>query len=950
MPGPNGISGNTPYIINLSDPRIVGNVGEVQPGGATPKIESQPGVGTQAPVLREPVRAADVAGQLDVLLLKAAKSSAGEVDVKAVASAAKSAKLPQETRDKLENLAKKARANLTELDKFTGKDLAKAMEKKPDGTIGWKDGSMAAKAFEKAQEAQGDLSSEIAKALGKVRNDVAQSMLEEIMLQCDRRIGEIDTLVLQMTEIIDAGGDNAVNDAAALAGDGKIASFTSANALDKFGRAEMLGALKSDLKPLTDRLAAYANDGVKNLTKADINECMRELNAVKEKFSAAAASGELEVGDRTVFMDRSLLDEASNLLDGVGKKIGALHREVLHAAMVGFVEKDIPFIDEELFSPKFAGEIHKVTCSVRDEKNNPLDFQQLEDVIKLHNSFRSAAREYVKSPTMSNASKLRSAAKALAVADTDEAEKCLSGESIATVKESNDMTEGFKDALKEFKEKAIRDPKHFEPTVKLFSSVYYNIDIAVDQLVNLGKEFNEGPKEKDKYFVSGAVLHVFKGETSLSPLLESRVHGYSDSDVNTTLDDKNVTESKMLGKGSFNTVTLVKINNGSEWVFKPELAGRLTTPNSSLYDGLSANQELTRINLAVQTTADTLGLGDIMVKTSAGTHKGQFGMFMEKAPGITGKKFKDVKDPPVMEQGKMGVADINELGDADFGKVVGRMMRQFNRMQWFDLITGQGDRHADNYLMEIDKADLSVTVKTIDNDASYGIFRQGLYKFRMQPDSVMNMAFNEAIDKKFGTAGIADKGDRKTFRNNVLSDNGVTRLMNGTIEIDLQKADNPLLLGALLNFSGLKNVVPPAEIDKELYDKLMTLARDAPDGGQARKNYLSSLAERLGKGSDQYAVAVRRLDESIAHARSLAAAGKVYTAEQWENHDVQRDIAAPNKSNMDKELNTYGIPLKEEKTEVYAHKGRYVSYTNTFFRDLHQVLIAGKAHSNWFDD
>ncbi len=59
-------------------------------------------------------------------------------------------------------------------------------------------------------------------------------------------------------------------------------------------------------------------------------------------------------------------------------------------------------------------------------------------------------------------------------------------------------------------------------------------------------------------------------------------------------------------------------------MFKPELAGRLTTPNSSLYDGLSANQELTLINLAVQTTADTLGLGDIMVKTSAGTHKGRY--------------------------------------------------------------------------------------------------------------------------------------------------------------------------------------------------------------------------------------------------------------------------------------------------------------------------------------
>ena len=52
---------------------------------------------------------------------------------------------------------------------------------------------------------------------------------------------------------------------------------------------------------------------------------------------------------------------------------------------------------------------------------------------------------------------------------------------------------------------------------------------------------------------------------------------------------------------------------------------------------------------------------------------------------------------------------------------------------------------------------------------------------------------------------------------------------------------------------------------------------------------------------------------------------------------------------MDEELNTYGIPLKEGKMEVYAHKGRYVSYTNTFFRDFHQVLIAGKTHANWFD-
>ena len=82
-----------------------------------------------------------------------------------------------------------------------------------------------------------------------------------------------------------------LEDAAALANDGKLSSFTSTAALDKFGRAEMFDALKSDLKPLTDRLDSYANDGVMALQKSDVEACVRELNAIKAKFSAAAASG-----------------------------------------------------------------------------------------------------------------------------------------------------------------------------------------------------------------------------------------------------------------------------------------------------------------------------------------------------------------------------------------------------------------------------------------------------------------------------------------------------------------------------------------------------------------------------------------------------------------------------------------------------------------------------------
>ena len=165
--------------------------------------------------------------------------------------------------------------------------------------------------------------------------------------------------------------------------------------------------------------------------------------------------------------------------------------------------------------------------------------------------------------------------------------------------------------------------------------------------------------------------------------------------------------------------------DGSEWVFKPELAGRLTAPNSPLNIGMNVNQEMTRINLAVQTTANALELDDIMVKTSVGTHNGQFGMFMEKAPGVTGKEFK-----------KSGKSELTQMNNADFGKVVGGMMRKLNRLQWFDIITGQGDRHADNYMINVNKGvPPSVDIKAIDNDASYGVFRQGLHKFVLRDDA-----------------------------------------------------------------------------------------------------------------------------------------------------------------------------------------------------------------------
>lgn len=932
MAGPQGIGpgGNPPQIIHQPGTGNAGNVGGVQPGGARPNAAPQPGGVPQAPVPREPVRAADVAGQLDILLLKAVQGSTGSITEKAVAEAAKGAKLPKATTTRLKELAGTARECLAALDAFTGKDLASAMEKQADGKIDWKAGNRAAKAFAEAQEAQKALSSALAEALGKARDGKSQATLEELMLQCDRRIGELDTLVLQMAEVIDAGGEKAEEKAAALAEGGAISSHTGPGALDKFGRAGMLAALRGDLQPLTDRLAAYGREGSQALRKADIDACVAELDAVKARFSAAAAAGELQVGEKTVAVDRSLLAEASKLLDGVGKKINALHREVLHAAMEQFVEREIPFIEEEIFSERFAGELHKLS----NKSNN--DTRALEAFAKRHNAFRAAARAYAGSPTKKNEGNLKRAAKALEAMATEEVRKCLSFTAIPTFKVADDASAEFKAAFGNFMKKVIlagKDPPAIQQTI---GSVFDEIGIAAGKLLSFGKEFNAG--KAGKYYVSGAVLDAFRGRTSLTPLLESRVHGYADSDVNTALDDKNATESRTLGAGHFNTVTLVKFQDASEWVFKPELPGRLSAPRSGLNHGLDANQEMTRINLAVQETADVLGLGDVMVKTTAGTHQGQFGMFMEKAPGTTGRQFRNTQGP-VGEPGKAGPAEIRQLGDADFGKVAGRLMRRFNRLQWFDTITGQGDRHADNYMVDIDKTDLSVTLKAIDNDASYGVIRQGLHTFTLPPDSGMQRAFDRALDT------ISMELDQ--LKRDMLADPGIKK-KGGAIEIDLSKSRAPLLLAGLLKHCGLRNIAPPAEIDRELYDKLMRLAQDAPDGGAARRAHLSSLAERLGKGSAQYKAAVRRLDESIGHARRLAAEGKVYSAEQWEDHDIQRRIAAPNLANMETKIDSYNI-IGPNAVQEFSDSARYVTFPNNFFRDFFVTLLKGTDRANWFN-
>ena len=918
-------SGNIPQpIVNkVPDAGNVANAngsGNVQ-GGSNPQPPEQ-----------KPPCAADFAGQLDVLFLKAAKNVAVGVDAKGVETAAQSAALSKATVKNLKSLAETAQKSIVKLDGFTGHELAAAMVKKPDGTVEWKPKDAAAKALKAAQDSQVALSSAIAAVLGQASDAATQAALEEIMLQCDRRVAEIETLVMQMSEIVDKGGDKVQDEADKLV-DGKLSSFTSGGALDKFDRSRALAALNTELKPLVDRLAGYAQCNAKSLTEADVASCTQELNVLKAKLSDVTASGKIEVGDKTVFCDRSMLAEASRLLDGVGDKIASMHRDIVKKTMVNFVENSMVFLKSDIFSERFEDDLAKL----RDRHGDGV--ADLVLFVRQMNVFRNAARAYAKSPTPENKAALVSAAETCREMDRSGAVEDLDRRFFASARPAPGASEEFKTALAKFKEEvAGADGKQFvEDLKRIVGSNYGHVDIAVEQLLELGKRLEAGPESK--IYVSSWVLGAFRGEQTVSSLVEARVHGYNDSEIDARIDDANVAKSRKLGSGSFNTVTVVKLKDDSEWVFKPEMPGRLMTRNSSHFEGLSKNAQVTRINIAVNETADVLGLNDVMVTTKAGTHEGQFGMFMERAPGVTGKKYcgSGTKD---VGAGKLSMVDLRTLDEEKFGKVVGRMMRQANRLQWFDIITGQGDRHNDNYMIDIDKETLEVVMKGIDNDASYGVLRTGLKTYSFPAGSLAQKVFSQML-----TSLAISSGRKKDFLAAFRDDPGLTFHDNGTIDIDLDKVANKRIVQGLSHFCGLRSVGVPEEIDRDLYDKLMALAPDAPDGGTKRAAHLDSLATRLGADSDQYKFAVKRLDESIAHARKLMSAGKVYAAEQWETRDVQKAVA---KVALYQEPYPVGVP-RPNANNMNAIKIRsdYVGCTNYAMRDFHKALTSSGYHKNW---
>ena len=361
--------------------------------------------------------------------------------------------------------------------------------------------------------------------------------------------------------------------------------------------------------------------------------------------------------------------------------------------------------------------------------------------------------------------------------------------------------------------------------------------------------------------------------------------------------------------------------------------------NLTIAKGIEATQMVAQLNIASQKTADALGLGDVMVKTTVGSHKGEFGIFMEKAKGVEAEDFPKLGNSVKPPEGDLSLRQIKNLDDDKYAKVVGGLMRQANRLEWFDMITGQGDRHSHNFFVSVGK-DGTVSVKGIDNDACFPEYRTGIRTFQLTKDKadLLKAVIADTAENLYPYGYEED--DRDDLLDALMTDPGIEFHDDGTATVDTTKFESPILHYCIMNTIGMHTTALPDYIDKDLYDNLMALA----EPGERREKFIADLTANLPKAAKD--AAISRLDDAINYARTLFDKGHVVSAEAWIDHDKQREIAGKVPPAPTARYFANAVPCGSS-TKAKVDVGmRILHLTEGYFR---RNIMRAVAKPGWFD-
>ena len=375
------------------------------------------------------------------------------------------------------------------------------------------------------------------------------------------------------------------------------------------------------------------------------------------------------------------------------------------------------------------------------------------------------------------------------------------------------------------------------------------------EAVGMLRSTGANPQARGEYIQAALDHHV-----DINTILEASLRGIMTDQLELRAGDAILKGSRKLGQGAANTVHLCTYRgrDGEDMrlVFKPEVSARrgldgLAAGGLGYRDGARTMQ----LNVAASRAADAIGCGGTIARSSIGSHDGQLGLFMEAAPGKTfydvlrGKPFCRMLDGRELNF-REACHVLRSNGKLDAMRA--NLMRELSRLEWADVLSGQVDRHGNNYLVDINPQTGAVKITGIDNDASFGTLKRGM--------TVVDLSNPTQYQKKFLKL-------LEGHRYAVPADG----------RIDLSTIPPGLLYTACQVF-GFNQLFKPALIDRDTFDKLMAL--DETD-------YRAMLAPCM----DDEAVdaAVDRLREAKAYAMELAGDGRV--VDDWAAPDIMETYA-----------------------------------------------------------
>lgn len=358
------------------------------------------------------------------------------------------------------------------------------------------------------------------------------------------------------------------------------------------------------------------------------------------------------------------------------------------------------------------------------------------------------------------------------------------------------------------------------------------------------------------------IARAFANTFSLATLTEANARGIDPDCVDFSAHDGALVGTPVeLGSGACNTVLLCTYRDARgeriERVFKGEVPARRGLGRLRLgklgYDPLA---RVAQINVATMRAAQAIGCGDVVTQATVGVHAGRFGLFMAAAPGKTAAQFDDFEDDEFTAPvATFNGVDMTPSQLLDHLQSTGRMataranlQRELNRLEWVDILCGQGDRHQSNYLVHINPASGAVRVTGIDNDAAFGHLMVGAAKVDVSSDAYA--AVHDLAEKV-----TVDGAPRRIVDMAGLNDNDKARMRD---------------------VFGFNQMFVPALIDRPTYDTLMRVQED---------EYAAALSRHLDSRAVE--AAVSRLRDAQNLAERLRDAGRVVT--DWEQDRIHGD-------------------------------------------------------------